>query len=137
MFLRTTLLFSLCGAAAAGAMAASVEVHVAGVTAGKGKVKVALCDQEHFLKQCGINTSVPADGAEVVVTMKDVPEGSWAVLAYQDVNENNELDRNKLGIPTERYGFSREARGKFGPPKFPAAAIEVQGELTVAPVKLK
>ena len=136
MFLRT-LFFSLCCGAAAGAMAASVEVHVTGVTAGKGKVNIAVCDKDTFLKQCGFSGSVPANGAEVVLTVKDIPEGSWAVLAYQDVNENDQLDRNKLGMPTERYGFSRDARGKFGPPKFDQAALEVQGELTVAQVKLK
>ena len=136
MLLRTTLLLALsCGAASA--LAGTVEIHVSGVTAGKGKVNVALCDKENFLKQCSLNSSAPADNAEVVVTMKDVPDGNWAVLAYQDVNENDELDRNKLGIPKERYGFSREARGKFGPPKFDQAALEVQGERTVAPVKLK
>jgi len=121
----------------AGACAATVEVRVSGVAPGKGKINVALCDKERFLKQCGYSGSAPAKGVETVVTLKDIPAGTWAVLAYQDENENNDLDRNFIGIPKESYGFSRDARGKFGPPGFEDAALEVKDGTTVAPVKLK
>lgn len=140
MFLRTVLgctLFCGLAAAASGASAATVEVRVSGVAGNKGKINVAVCDKERFLKQCSHSGSAPAKAGETVVTLKDVPPGAWAVLAYQDENENNELDRNFVGIPSENYGFSRDARGKFGPPGFEDAAIEVRGELTVAPVRLK
>ena len=136
MFFRKFFGCALVCALGAHAVAATVEVRVSGVTAGKGKVNVALCDKERFLKQCGYSGSAPARAAETVVTLKDVPAGTWAVLAYQDENENNELDRNFIGIPKENYGFSRDARGKFGPPGFEDAAIEVKDGTTVAPVKL-
>lgn len=142
MFFRTvlgcTLFCAAIGATSTSAAAgATVEVRVSGVTGGKGKVNVAVCDKERFLKQCSHSGSAPARAGETVVTLPGVPAGTWAVLAYQDENENNELDRNFIGIPSENYGFSRDARGKFGPPDFGDAAIEVQGERTVAPVKLK
>lgn len=137
MFFRTVLGCTLfCGLMSA-ATAATVEVRVSGVIGNKGKVNVAVCDRERFLKQCGHSGSAPAKAGETVVTLKDVPPGTWAVLAYQDENENNELDRNFIGIPSENYGFSRDARGKFGPPGFEDAAIDVRGEVMVAPVRLK
>jgi uncharacterized protein (DUF2141 family) len=55
---------------------------------------------------------------------------------YQDENANGQLDRNFIGIPKENYGFSRDAAGKFGPPGFDDAAIDVGDEVTVAKVKL-
>ena len=55
---------------------------------------------------------------------------------HQDENGNTQLDRNFLGIPTENYGFSRDAAGRFGPPGFDEAAIEVREGTTVAPIKL-
>ena len=137
MLFRTVVLCTLSCCMAASALAATVEVRVTGVRDGKGKVNVAVCDRERFLKQCSLTGSAPAGDGETVITLKDVPPGAWAVLAYQDANENDKLDRNGLGVPSERYGFSREARGKFGPPAFDKAAIEVQGELTVAPVRLR
>ncbi|WP_296945209.1 DUF2141 domain-containing protein [uncultured Massilia sp.] len=135
-FLRALLPLTLL-AAAAGAAAATVEVHVTGVMAGKGKVNVAVCDRERFLKQCAYSASAPAREGDNVVRIADVPAGNWAVLAYQDENANDELDRNIVGIPKENYGFSRDARGRFGPPGFDDAAIEVRGEVTQAAVKLR
>jgi uncharacterized protein (DUF2141 family) len=123
-------------ACAGTASAATVEVHVTGVAAGKGKVNVAVCDKERFLKQCAYSGSAPAREGDNVIRVAGVPAGTWAVLAYQDENENGELDRNFVGIPKENYGFSRDARGKFGPPDFGDASIEVSGDTTTAAVKL-
>ncbi len=47
-----------------------------------------------------------------------------AVCAYHDENENSRLDKNSFGIPLERYGFSRNPKRGFGPPKFNETAIE-------------
>jgi len=128
----------LCGLAATAvpAHAATVEVHVTGTAGGKGNVSVAVCDRERFLKQCAYSASVPARDGETLVTMKEVPAGTWAVLAYQDDNANGQLDRNLIGIPSENYGFSRDARGRFGPPSFDDAAIAVKDETVSATVRL-
>ncbi|MBQ5949267.1 DUF2141 domain-containing protein [Massilia sp. ST3] len=122
---------------AAASAAATIEVRVSNVAAGKGTVNVAVCDKERFLKQCAYSASAPAAAAETVVRIEGVPPGTWAVLAYQDVNQNKELDRNVLGIPKENYGFSRDARGSFGPPSFDAAAIQVSGDTAAAAIKLR
>ncbi|MFC5479923.1 DUF2141 domain-containing protein [Massilia suwonensis] len=134
--LSRLILSTALSLAAGSALAATVEVRVTGVTA-KGKVNVAVCDKARFLKQCAYSASVPAQAGETTVLVKDVPPGTWAVLAYQDENGNNELDRNLIGIPSENYGFSRDARGKFGPPSFEDAAIEVGEAPATATVRLR
>jgi uncharacterized protein (DUF2141 family) len=116
--------------------AATIDVHVTGTAGGRGNVNVAVCDRERFLKQCAYTGSNPARDGETVVTIRGVPPGTWAVLAYQDENANGELDRNLIGIPSENYGFSRDARGRFGPPSFEDAAIPVRDETTTATVRL-
>jgi uncharacterized protein (DUF2141 family) len=133
----TQLLPLLLAAAAAGAQAATVDVHVSNVAGGKGSIRVAVCDRERFLKQCAYTASMPAREGENVIAVPGVPKGTWAVLVYQDENGNGELDRNLIGIPKENYGFSRDAASKFGPPGFDEAAIQVGDEATVvANVKL-
>jgi uncharacterized protein (DUF2141 family) len=129
-----------CGlllAAASVASAATVEVHVTGVAGAKGQVSVAVCDRARFLKECVYSASIPAQAGENVLKVSGVPPGRWAVLAYQDENGNGQLDRKLFGIPSENYGFSRDARGRFGPPSFDEAAIEVKDDPTVATVKLR
>lgn len=136
---RTTLaaLAVLSGAAALSASAATVEVHVSGVSAGKGKVSVAVCDREHYLKDCTYHATAPAQAGDNVVKVANVPAGTWAVLVFQDKNENGKLDQTLFGIPLEDYGFSRDARGHFGAPSFEDAAIEVRDDPTVARVHIK
>lgn len=134
---RNTVLGALFSCLPFVASAATVEVHVTGVAAGKGSVKVAVCDQARFLKQCLYSGSAPAHEGDNTIAVRDVPAGNWAVLAFQDVNGNGELDRNFIGIPSENYGFSRDARGKFGPPSFEDAVITVREDgSNVANVRL-
>ncbi|WP_312511482.1 DUF2141 domain-containing protein [Massilia sp.] len=132
-----SLFISAALAATASASAATIEVRVTGVVGGKGKVAVAVCDKDTFLKDCKYSATAPAKDGENVITVKDVPAGTWAVLSYQDENDNGKLDRNVVGIPKENYGFSRDARGRFGPPSFEEAAFAVNGETASAAVKLR
>lgn len=131
-----TFMLAAAFCAAGSASAASIEVRVQGVTA-KGKVLVAVCDKNTFLKDCAYSGSAPAKAGETVVTVDGVPTGSWAVLSYQDENDNGKLDRNVLGIPKEPYAFSRDARGRFGPPSFEDAAFELRDEKAVTTIKLR
>jgi uncharacterized protein (DUF2141 family) len=133
LFVSSLLLSAVCAGAA---QAATIEVRVTAVAGGKGTVKVAVCDREHFLKQCAYTASVPAKEGENVIAVHGVPKGTWAVLVYQDENGNGQLDRNFIGIPKENYGFSRDAAGKFGPPGFEDAAIQVGEDAAVANIKL-
>lgn len=138
MFTTRRITLAACIALmAASAAAATVEVHVTGVTAGKGKVSVAVCDRAHYLKECAYHATAPAQAGDNVVRIANVPAGTWAVLVFQDKNENGKLDQALFGIPLEDYGFSRDARGHFGAPSFEEAAIEVKDDPTVATVHIK
>ena len=60
----------------------------------------------------------------------DLPTGTYAIGVFHDVNGNNSLDTNFLGIPKEQYGFGNDATGSFGPPSFDEAAIKVSKDAT-------
>ena len=57
----------------------------------------------------------------------ELPAGQYAVGIFHDVNLNNKMDNNFLGLPKEQYGFSNNARALFGPPSFEDAAFELEG----------
>ena len=63
-------------------------------------------------------------------TVKDVPPGTYSATGFLDINGNKELDSNIVGAPTEPYGFSRDARGLFGPPSFADAAFVIKKDST-------
>ena len=70
-----------------------------------------------------------ADGRFVI---EGVPDGEYAVTVFQDLNENGELDTSSIGFPREPYGFSNDARGSFGPPKFRKAKFDVAGNTSIS-----
>lgn len=61
-----------------------------------------------------------------------MPPGRYAVKSFADQNGNGKLDTNLFGLPTERYGFSNNARGRMGPPGFDDAAVEVDADRSIA-----
>ena len=66
---------------------------------------------------------VDAASGKLSVVIKDLPAGPLALSLFQDANANGRVDMNAMGIPTEPYGFSNNAAGSFGPPKFDQAVL--------------
>lgn len=52
-----------------------------------------------------------------------IPGKHYAIAIYHDANSNLRMDKNFLGIPTEKYGFSKNARNTFGLPSFESASF--------------
>ncbi|MGB7373618.1 MAG: DUF2141 domain-containing protein [Pontixanthobacter sp.] len=67
---------------------------------------------------------VPA-GKTVTFNFTNVKPGRYAIALLHDENDNGKADRALMMMPTEGYGFSRDAKVRMGPPKFDAAAFEV------------
>lgn len=111
-------------AAKAGA-AADLAVHLTGVAGNAGQVLGALCDRDGFLKRCAHMVAMPA-APSMTLRFKHIVPGRYAVMLFHDENENGLFDKSPNGMPLEGYGFSRNARGKYGPPSFDDAAIELK-----------
>ena len=108
------------------ATAADVRILVQGVRSADGQVMVAVCSPQGFLgRACDHVASAPARAGVTEVLVQDVPPGVYAVQAVHDENGNRDLDRNRLGLPLEGFGFSRDAPIFVGPPRFADAAVQV------------
>ena len=59
---------------------------------------------------------------------EDIPPGTYALAVCHDENMNGRLDTNWLGIPTEGYGFSNDAKALIGAPSFSAASFPYDGQ---------
>lgn len=133
-----TLMFLL---EAVPASAETLTVTVTGLRGGKGTLFMTVWDDEgRFLgdvRQAAARRKVPVSGPETTMVVEGLSRGVYAVTAYQDENGNGELDRNFIGLPKEPTGVSNDARGKMGPPKFKAAAFELNGSGRVVPIRLR
>lgn len=115
---------------AAGVQAGELKLELDGKGMAGNQIRVAVYSanapeqfpsDEKFYR--GVVSEATSDRLSVAVP--DLPPGKYAVAAYVDNNKNARQDKNFLGVPKEIYGFSNNARGKFGPPDFSAAEFEV------------
>ena len=58
----------------------------------------------------------------------NIPSGTYALAVIHDENMDGKLDTNWVGIPTEGYGFSNDAKATLGPPSFSAASFPYNGQ---------
>lgn len=120
------------------ATAADLTVEISGHRSTEGKVRAALYqDSTSFPGAPLRGVESPAGQGSVVLTFKEVPPGVYALSAYHDENDNKKMDRGLFNIPSERYGFSRGARGDKGPPEFHDAQVEVRDPATKISIQLR
>jgi uncharacterized protein (DUF2141 family) len=62
-------------------------------------------------------------------TFKDLLQGDYAFAIYHDENKNSKLDKNMLGVPTEYYGFSNNARRTFSAPSFQESSFDLNKDV--------
>lgn len=106
----------------------SLIVEVDGIKARGGSVVVALFDNEaDYLVKHKYSTSVDVNGPKVTAVFENVEAGDYAVAVIHDLDESGSLNKNRLGIPTEGFGFSNNEMGVFGPPAFKKAKISWPG----------
>ena len=86
----------------------------------KGPVHVRLITEKEFMKQDEyvesliFNTEKP-EISEVEFSFENIPVGVYAIIAFQDKNNNGRLD-HILGLyPSEPFGFSWKAKAKRYP----------------------
>lgn len=68
---------------------------------------------------------IPRTGRVTATTLTGLTPGRYAVAVFHDTDGNGRLSTWPIGLPKEAYGFSRDVRGRFGPPAFDAAAFDL------------
>jgi len=96
----------------------------------KGDIYIAIYDNDDDymdIEKVAFREIVPIHSEVQTIILNDIPAGEYAVSVFQDIDENGELNTNAIGIPNEPFGFSNDARGRFGPPKFKNAKFSYPG----------
>ena len=111
-----------------------VVVTVVDVRSADGSVLACLTPSEGAFPDCGEDERAQRQmvraNARVTIVFNDVPPGEYAISLLHDENGNGKAD-TVLFLPKEGFGFSRDAKARFGPPKFSAAAFTVDSDAPV------
>ena len=109
-------------------------VEITGMSTDKGKVFLALFNsEENFLKSSKENkgTNAIVKNKKAIAHFKGLKKGDYAISLFHDENDNNKMDTKIFGIPKEPYGFSNNATGFMGPPKFKNAKFTLNSNKTI------
>jgi uncharacterized protein (DUF2141 family) len=107
-----------------------VTVVVAALASTSSVVKINFYNApDKFLKegQMAIRMVVRPDGKSTLTIPVDLAPGEWAVAVSQDINNNDKLDKNFLGIPTEPFAFSNNVKPRLSAPSFQQCTFTVTG----------
>jgi uncharacterized protein (DUF2141 family) len=122
------------------AQAARLIVTIQGTRSADGYLYVAL-----FSKPDGFpdgdysiqHTKLTAAAETLSVVFDDLAPGIYAVGAYHDENNNNRLDTDFIGYPTEGYALSNGIRAVISRPRFIDAAFAVGDEDAHVTLRIK
>jgi uncharacterized protein (DUF2141 family) len=126
----TTIAFFVCSLMSA--QNVNLTVAVSGLKNNMGILKVGLYNSEGtFLKSIykSISSEIKENGTKV--TFEGIAKGEYAISAYQDENSNGKMDKNIMGIPSEDFACSNNAKGFMGPPKYQDAKFNINRDLKI------
>lgn len=119
--------------------AVSLTVNVTGYKSWNGFVRIAVFNSSEFWPEDKDNAvftiTSPINSDTVSIEIPELEQGEYAVAAFHDEDGDAVFDRGLFSVPTERYGFSNNARSSSGPPDYRDATFTVEGDpLTVTVV---
>jgi uncharacterized protein (DUF2141 family) len=103
-----------------------------------GVIYITVYDNEEDYMEnryAGAIAKVESEGSLEAVLK--IPYGKYAVTIFHDVNEDEELNTNFIGIPKEPYGFSNNPKSSFGPPSFEQSLFEFSEDGQRIEIELK
>jgi len=122
--------------------ASDITVTVTNLRSTEGVVRACITALSKGFPKCdaddpaSINVVIPA-AKNVTLSFGNIAPGRYAIALLHDENNNGKADRALMMMPTEGFGFSRDAKVRLGPPKFEDAAFDVAGEPVSHTIKMR
>ena len=120
---------------------ATMRLQFSNIDAAQGSIYLAVYDKRHkFLDETAVlfQKVIPVvQSGNLEIALPELPAGTYAISCFHDVNGNGKLDTNFLGIPTEPYGFSNNARPKFRAPNWEEAKFDWQPGAEMLRIRLE
>ena len=120
--------------------AGELAVTVKNIQTIKGDIRIAVFNREESFLKSGkaiTHSITKVTGNKMTMRFRNLKPGYYAIATYHDKNSDGKMNKNILGIPTEYYGFSRDARARFSAPGFDAAKFYYKGGNSTTVITLK
>lgn len=112
----------------------NLNLNIQNLSSTTGRVLVAIykaSDDFMATDKCFIRKALPINMVSNDYLIENVPAGEYAVVVLHDMNNNNKMDLNFLGIPKEGYGFSNNPSSKMRQPNYEESKFTMKGDQEV------
>ena len=119
--------------------AAELQVNIDNIKSNDGALMAQIFLGEENYKNGVAQESkmVKAKSGAGQLTFANLEAGEYAVRMFHDENNNQKMDKNAFGMPTEGYGFSNEAVGNMGPPQYKDMVVTIKENDSTVETKAK
>jgi uncharacterized protein (DUF2141 family) len=118
-----------------------IDLHIHEAKSDEGLVRILVFDSEKGYPdqpdQALRSYSIPLKDGKCNLKITDLKPGTYAICVIHDADGNGKLNTNPVGYPTEKYGFSNNARAYFSAPAFSKAAFELKHETKQIRIQLR
>ncbi len=114
-----------------------LRVVIEGVTTTSGTIRIAVFANDKQFKAFDARKDEDSQGevlkkvsvrikqsGTLIYDFKGIPHGTYAIAAFHDQDGNKKLNSSFIGLPSEPYGFTRDARNSFGVPRYEDAVVK-------------
>ena len=115
-------------------------VIVTGLENDEGKAMIALSNSQEDYEKKGESYRggmAPIKNKKAVWKFENILYGTYAIKVFHDEDDDDEMDTNFIGIPSEDYGFSNNADGSFGPASWEDAKFLFEAKLDTVVISVE
>ncbi len=121
------------------AKAGTLKIDVTGLKNDKGFVQLVIYNNAKNFPKDGKYYKLyklKITGKKSILTVKNMPPGTYAIALMHDENSNKKMDKNMVGIPKEGFGFSNNPRVVFKEPTYNECKFDIGGNGKAVSIKL-
>ena len=75
--------------------------------------------------------SIPIDSTTVIAVFDSLPQATYGISLYHDLDSNGDINKNFIGIPVEPWGISNEAYRMLAAPRWQEAVFTMDADKTI------
>lgn len=118
-----------------------IDLHIHEAKSDKGVVRVLIFNSENGYPdkpELALKSfSATLNDRKCFIKIKDLKPGKYSIAVFHDEDGNGKINTNLFGFPVEKYGFSNNVKGNFGPPEFAKTAFELKNERKTVVINLR
>jgi len=109
-------------------------LNIEGIEEVKGTMEIGLFNNSDDFLETGSEfrvISIPVDSTTVIAVFDSLPQATYGISLYHDLDSSGEINKNFIGVPTEPWGISNDAYRMLAAPRWQEAVFTMDADKTI------